>query len=116
MTFPRAHYVYTNTSKRSYSRVYVLRSLHLEALDVTVQALAIVPDRVETQHVAVVLDEPSPPAVVHRVAESGLREDFHVVLLQQSVIYITRPQTLTEGQSTYVERLLCVGLTSSYWH
>lgn len=55
-------------------------SPHLESLDVTVQTLTIVPDRVETQHVAIVLDEPSPPAVVHRISESGLREDFHVVL------------------------------------
>lgn len=70
----------TNNSHINYQAGSIIYS-HLEALDVTVQALTIIPDRVETQHVAIILDEPSPPAVIHRVAESSLREHFHVVLV-----------------------------------
>lgn len=54
---------------------------HLKSLDVPVQALAVVPHGLEAKYVAIVLNEPGPPAVVHRVAQGCLRKDFHVVLL-----------------------------------
>lgn len=53
---------------------------HLESLNISVEALAVIPHGLEAQHVAVVLDESGPPAVVHSVAQRRLCEDLHVVL------------------------------------
>lgn len=53
---------------------------HLKPLNVSVQTLAVIPHRLEAQHVPIVLDETGPLAVVYRVAQGCLCEDFHVVL------------------------------------